>query len=115
MAENKKVTRITAKDDAPKKATAKATTPAKAVKAKAVKAPKATVATVGEVSEKKNIFARIGAYFKGAWYELRQVRWPNRKATWALTVAVTIFSLAFMGLIVLLDMLFKWLFEIIII
>lgn len=113
MAENKKVTRITAKDDAPKKVAKNAVKPAKAIKARKVtkKPAKASVDT----SESKNVFVRIGGYFKGAWVELRQVRWPNRKATWALTVAVTLFSLFFMGLIILLDMLFKWLFELIII
>lgn len=102
MAESKKVTRITAKDEAP----AKVSKPAASAKPKAVKTT--------EDSHKKNIFARIGAYFKGAWVELRQVRWPNRKATWALTVAVILFSLFFMALILLLDSLFKWLFELII-
>ena len=113
MAENKKVTRITAKDDAPKKVAKNTVKPAKAIKARKVtkKPAKASVDT----SESKNVFVRIGGYFKGAWVELRQVRWPNRKATWALTVAVTLFSLFFMGLIILLDMLFKWLFELIII
>lgn len=49
----------------------------------------------------------IGSYFKGAWQEIRQVRWPNRKATWSLTVAVLAFT-AFWGLIVLgLDVLFQ--------
>ncbi len=110
MAENKKVTRITATDDALKKAPK----PAVASKTKAVKAQKVTKTDTTETTEKKNIFARMGGYFKGAWVELRQVRWPNRKATWALTVAVILFSLFFMGLIVLLDMLFKWIFEIII-
>lgn len=109
MAENKKVTRITAKDDAPKKAAK----PAEA-KVKAVKAKQVTKTETTETSEKKNVFVRIGGYFKGAWQELRQVRWPNRKATWALTVAVILFSLFFMGLIVLLDMFFKWIFEIIV-
>lgn len=106
MAENKKVTRITAKDDA-------------AVKAdKPVKTPSTTKKAVktddGEPKAKKNVFARIGGYFKGAWFELRQVRWPNRKATWALTVAVVLFSLFFVALIVLLDLFFKWVFEMII-
>lgn len=110
MAESKKVTRITATDDAPKKAKK----PAAAAKTKAVKAQKVTKTGTTETTEKKNVFARMGGYFKGAWQELRQVRWPNRKATWALTVAVIIFSLFFMALIVLLDMFFKWIFEIII-
>lgn len=54
-----------------------------------------------------------GGYFKGAWYELLQVRWPNRRATWSLTFAVLIFSAFFTVLIVLLDALFKFLFELI--
>lgn len=108
MADSKKVTRITATDDAPKKTTK---SPAKP---KAVKAQKVTKTETTETTESKNIFARIGGYFKGAWQELRQVRWPNRKATWTLTVAVILFSLFFMALIVLLDMFFKWIFEIII-
>lgn len=113
MAEGKKVTRITATDDAPKK---KATKTASASKVKAVTAKKVTKKTtpVAEPNESKNIFARIGGYFKGAWVELRQVRWPNRKATWALTLAVIIFSIFFMVLITLLDTFFKWIFEIII-
>ena len=111
MADTKKVTRITASDDAPKKAK-----PATASKSTAVKAPKVTKkpAAAIETTEKKNVFARIGGYFKGAWVELRQVRWPNRRATWALTIAVIVFSLFFMGLITLLDAFFKWIFELII-
>ena len=55
----------------------------------------------------------IGGYFKGAWFELRQVRWPNRRATWSLTGAVLLFTGFFVVLILLLDVLFKYLFEII--
>lgn len=88
---------------------------AEAKKAKAVKARKAVAADSStEETHKKNVLARIGGYFKGAWFELRQVRWPNRKATWALTLAVILFSLFFVALIVLLDMLFKYIFELII-
>lgn len=93
MATTKKVTRITASDKTPKK-----------VKAEKPAAP----------ATRKNVFARIGGYFKGAWVELRQVRWPNRRATWALTIAVVVFSLFFVALILLLDMFFKWVFELII-
>jgi len=60
----------------------------------------------------KPLFA-IGGYFKGAWFELRQVRWPNRKATWSLTGAVLVFTSFFVVLILLLDLLFKYLFELI--
>ena len=50
---------------------------------------------------------KFGGYFKGAWQEIRQVRWPNRKATWSLTAAVLAFT-AFWGLVVLgLDLLFQ--------
>lgn len=113
MAQAKKVTRITATDDAPKQATK----PTKVAKTKAVKARKTDTAVVSadETTGKQNVFVRIGNYFKGAWFELRQVRWPNRRATWALTVAVILFSLFFVLLIVLLDSLFKYLFELIIV
>lgn len=53
-------------------------------------------------------------YFIGAWTELRQVRWPTRRATWGLSLAVILFSAFFTAMILLLDMLFKSLFEIII-
>lgn len=60
----------------------------------------------------KTLFA-MGGYFKGAWVELRLVRWPTRRATWELTGAVLIFSAFFVVLILLLDLLFKYLFELI--
>jgi len=99
-----KVTRIKATD-----------TPAKATKAKA---PKKQKPARKERKEPKNPFLKalygIGGYFKGAWVELRQVRWPSRKSTWGLTLAVILFSLFFVIIIVLLDLLFKSLFELII-
>jgi preprotein translocase subunit SecE len=67
--------------------------------------------------EKKSFlkfFSKIGNYFKGSWTELRQVRWPNRKATWGLTGAVILFTAFFTLLIILLDAGFKSLFNIII-
>ena len=80
--------------------------PSKKVKSKVIKPKK----------PKKGIFkvlSSVGGYFKGAWNELRQVRWPDRKATWSLTLAVIVFSAFFLALIVLLDAAFKYLFEII--
>lgn len=109
MAEKTKVTRISAKDEA-----VKAEKPAKAASTKATKAVKAKKVRKTTEAESKNVFARMGAYFKGAWFELRQVRWPTRAATWSLTLAVILFSLFFVGLIVLLDLGFKSLFELII-
>lgn len=54
-----------------------------------------------------------GGYFKGAWVELRQVRWPNRRATWSLTAAVLIYTAFFVALILLLDAGFQYLFDLI--
>jgi preprotein translocase subunit SecE len=55
----------------------------------------------------------IGGYFKGAWQELRLVRWPTRGATWSLTFAVLAYSAFFVVLVLLLDAAFKYLFELI--
>lgn len=55
----------------------------------------------------------FGGYFKGAWYELREVRWPNRSQTWSMTGALIGFTAVFVVLILLLDALFKYLFELI--
>lgn len=57
------------------------------------------------------IFVILGRYFKDSWVELKMVRWPDRKATWGLTVAVIIFSGFFVVLIVLLDFGFDQLFK----
>ena len=59
------------------------------------------------------IFA-IGRYFKGSWVELKQVRWPNRRSTWGMTAAVLLFTGMFLVLIVSLDAIFNWLFNLII-
>jgi preprotein translocase SecE subunit len=74
------------------------------------------IVTKGTQSKKskKSFFApfiAIGRYFKGSWYELRQVRWPDRRATWSLTVAVLLFTAFFIVLIVSLDALFKFVFQ----
>ena len=56
-------------------------------------------------------FMAAGRYFKGAWVELRQVRWPTRGATWSLTGAVLLFTGFFVVMVLLLDAGFKFLFE----
>lgn len=115
MAKETKVTRITASDE-PRTVKSGAKT-AKVVKAKKQPVTKKGSALKAEATEtegSKNIFVRIGNYFKGAWVELKQVRWPTRKATWSLTLAVILFSAFFVVLILLLDSLFKYLFELII-
>ena len=53
----------------------------------------------------------IGGYFKGSYQELRQVKWPTRKATWGLTFAVILFTLFFVVVILALDYGFDQLFK----
>lgn len=65
-------------------------------------------------SNDKAVQQKNMGYFKGAWYELKQVRWPNRKATWGMTLAVLLFSAFFITLILLVDAVFKYLFDLII-
>ena len=59
-------------------------------------------------------FAALGRYIRDSWIELRQVRWPSRKATWKMFFAIVVYAALFMALIALLDMLFTWLFNLII-
>ena len=108
-----KVTRITAKDDAPAKAKKPATKAAttKKVTSKDTPAKEIKESKPSDKKERKNFFAALGGYFKGAWYELRQVRWPNRRTTWGLTLAVIAFTVFFVTLILLLDLGFQWLFD----
>lgn len=110
-----KVTRIKASEPVaiatktpakPKTATKKATKE---------KTSKATPATVEQSPKKRrNPLRAIKEYVAGAWYELRQVRWPDRKATWSMTGALILFTAFFVVIILLLDMLFKYIFQMII-
>lgn len=53
-------------------------------------------------------------YFVGAWRELKQVRWPDRKSTWSLTLGVIAYSIFFAVLIIVLDAFFKYLFDLLV-
>lgn len=82
------------------------------------KKPNATVKKSKEGNDTKkrthrNPLKAVGGYFVGAWEELRQVRWPNRKATWSLVGALLVFTTFFVVLILLLDALFKYVFQLI--
>lgn len=55
-------------------------------------------------------FTAFGRYVRNSWGELRQVRWPSRKATWKLTLAVLIYCALFIVIIMVLDLLFTELF-----
>ena len=53
-------------------------------------------------------------YLRDSWREIRQVRWPSRKATWKLFFAILIYTLLFGAIIMLLDALFSWIFNLIV-
>ena len=56
-------------------------------------------------------FVYFGRYVKESWQEIRQVRWPSRKTTWKLFLAILVYTLLFVAIIMLLDALFSWLFN----
>lgn len=97
------------------------------VKDKKLAATKAKEARKAEKAEKKAAkaaenkkvfilfrpFVALFRYLRDSWREIRQVRWPNRKATWKMVLAVLAYTALFMILISLLDLFFKWLFGLI--
>ena len=91
---------------------------AKLAKTKA-KAAKAKIKTKANTPEKplKQVFilarpfVALGRYLRNSWRELRQVRWPNRKATWKMTLAVLVYCAIFIVFIMLLDALFTFIFD----
>ena len=90
--------RITATDDASKKpTTTQSTGKVSSLKKSAISAKTQTV------KKKPGVLYAVTGYFKGAWHELKLVRWPTRSATWAMTAAVLLFTLVFVALILLLD------------
>ena len=58
-------------------------------------------------------FVAFFRYIRDAWREIRQVRWPNRKATWKMVLAVVVYTALFVLIISLLDLFFTWLFNLI--
>jgi preprotein translocase SecE subunit len=102
-----KVTRIKASDSKVKKVS-KPARPAKAAEAEV------SASTTKRRGISAGPFARMGRYVKGSWYELRQVRWPDRRATWGMTGALLAFTAFFVVIILLLDAAFSYLFKLII-
>ncbi len=92
--ENTTVHRIKAQDGSTKKTTSR--TPAK---------------TKTSTKKPTGTRPRKVGYFRGAWRELKLVRWPTRSATWSMTLAVLLFTLLFAVLVFMLDAGFNWLFE----
>ena len=123
-----KITRIKASDGPSKKeeVDAPAITRKKVVikdkkseknKRKEIKAAEKKVAADKKSDKKPFIlfrpFVYLGRYLRDSWRELRQVRWPNRKATWKMVLAVLIYTAIFVIFISLLDLFFTWLFNLI--
>lgn len=96
------VTRVVAKDD---KKSKKGQAPTKS----------AQLLVNGEEDKpkKQNFIKRFFGYFKGAWFELRQVRWPNRRATFGMTAALLIFTGVFAAFILVVDLAWENLFKLI--
>ena len=115
-----KITRIKAKDDGPKtqkeeqpeKVTRKVSVKAKNGESKKAVAEKKAKAKEVEKAEKKAAKKekKVG-YFRGAFQEIRQVRWPNRKETWKMTLSVIIYVVILAAAIMLLDALLQFIFN----
>jgi len=104
-----KVTRIKASESSTKKTTV--------TKAKSAIDSKKREATAKQEKREqhgsRNPFRPIANYFKGSWYELTQVRWPDRKSTWGMTGALVAFTLFFVVIVLLFDYGFAQLFKLI--
>jgi preprotein translocase subunit SecE len=113
------VHKIKAKDDSPSKKTEKSKAPVKKdqkpVKKTDDKAVKAVKKAEQKPAKKGFIlfrpFIAFARYVRDSWREIRQVRWPNRKLTWKMTGAVIVYVIIFGTVIMLLDMLFSTLFN----
>lgn len=123
-----RITRITAGDKAakPKKPSILATakelagrTQAEKSSTKTARPSGAKTKTASKTSKSKNSKSRrnplsaITGYFRGAWQEIKQVRWPDRRSTWGMVGALIVFTAALFLVIILLDYGFAWLFKLI--
>lgn len=120
-----RITRITAGDKAakPKKpsilATAKELAGRAQTEKSSTKTVKTSVKTKTAASKPKNSkshrnpLSTITGYFRGAWQEIKQVRWPDRRSTWGMVGALIVFTAALFLVIILLDYGFAWLFKLI--
>ena len=126
------VTRIKAKDDAhkekavkkaPKESAEEAEVIERKVRVKAKNSSNKKVAKLNSKEARKAAKAEKKAerkkakaekepgYFRGAFQELRQVRWPDRKSTWKMVLSVVIYVVIIAVFIMLLDALFSLLFN----
>ena len=130
------VTRIKAKDDSPKskadksgdaEVTRKVSVKAKNSENKKVRAKEAAAAKKAAKAEKKAAkkaakegkktfilfrpFVAVGRYIRDSFREVRQVRWPDRKSTWKMTLSVVFYVLLIAAVIMLLDAFFTFIFN----
>ena len=106
-----KITKIKAKDTTKK-------AEKKPVETKAKVEPKTKTEAETKTKAKKPFilfrpFVALFRYLRDSWKEIRQVRWPSRKATWKMVLAVLVYTALFVVLISLLDLFFTWLFNLI--
>lgn len=106
-----KITRISASDESKK--TVKPAKSTKKVVTKPAQAQSAKRTAKPDKSEQKtrNPLVALWRYIKGSWYELQQVRWPDRRSTWGMTGALLAFTLFFVLVILVLDYGFSQLFK----
>ena len=89
------------------------------IKAKEARKAERQAKKAEKAAENKKIFilfrpfVALFRYLRDSWHEIRQVRWPNRKATWKMVLAVLAYTALFVILISLLDLFFRWLFGLI--
>lgn len=118
----KRTAAVKSKQNAAAGATTKSTSSAKdkpVSKAKklldsARRKPKSAENGEKSTSSRRSPLRAIRGYFVGAWQELKQVRWPDRRSTWAMTGALIAFTVVFVVVILLIDYGFSWLFKLII-
>lgn len=90
-----------------------------AVKRKEIRKAEKLAKKQARAAENKKVFilfrpfVALFRYLRDAWREIRQVRWPSRKDTWKMVVAVLAYTALFVIIISLLDLFFKWLFGLI--
>lgn len=120
-----RITRITAGDKSakPKKPSILATAKELAGRAQAEKPSAKTTKTSAKTKtaasnpknskSHRNPLSAITGYFRGAWQEIKQVRWPDRRSTWGMVGALIVFTAALFLVIILLDYGFAWLFKLI--
>lgn len=119
------ITRITTGDKAtkPKKPSILATAKELAGRAQAEKSSAKTTKSSAKAKtaasspknskSRRNPLSAITGYFRGAWQEIKQVRWPDRRSTWGMVGALIVFTAALFLVIILLDYGFAWLFKLI--